>query len=85
MLFEVSESDKISVTQALAQAFEFFLAGYESAVSTITYTLYELAINQRMQEKLYIELAGALEQSGKITFDILMNRLELLDMVVCGT
>ena len=53
-----------------AQAFVFFLAGFETSSTTISHALYELALNQDVQVKLRKEINQELEKfDGKITYD----------------
>ncbi|KAK0166956.1 hypothetical protein PV327_004420 [Microctonus hyperodae] len=69
----------------VAQAAIFFTGGFETSSSTLSFSLYELAINPEIQSKLRNEILEGLEQTnGKITYDLLMN-LRYLDMVVAET
>ncbi|CAK9822194.1 Cytochrome P450 6B1 [Anthophora retusa] len=53
-----------------AQCFVFYAAGFETSAITISNTLYELALNQSVQEKLRNEINEVLrETDGKITYD----------------
>ena len=70
------------MSEAAAQAFVFFLAGYETASSTATYCLYELAKNPDIQERLQQEIDEVAQTSG-INYDTVMN-MEYLDMVFNG-
>ena len=42
--------------EIMAQAFLFFLAGYETTANTLSFALYHLAVNQECQEKAYEEI-----------------------------
>ncbi|KAK0072517.1 hypothetical protein PV325_011256 [Microctonus aethiopoides] len=69
----------------VAQAAIFFTGGFETSSSTLSFSLYELALNPEIQSKLRNEIVEGLEQTnGKITYDLLMN-LRYLDMVVGET
>ncbi|XP_078033850.1 cytochrome P450 6k1-like [Augochlora pura] len=69
----------------LAQAAGFFTAGFETSSSTMSFTLYEVAVNMEIQKTLRKEILDALEKSnGKITYDMVMT-LPYLDMVVSET
>lgn len=51
LLVEMKKNDIVTVEQIAAQSFVFFLAGYETSSSTMTYCMYELSVNQQVQEK----------------------------------
>ncbi|XP_068979727.1 cytochrome P450 6k1-like [Bombus flavifrons] len=66
----------------LAQAAILFTAGFETSSTTMSFTLYELALNQDVQKKLRAEIEDALEKTGgKITYDMITT-LPYLDMVI---
>lgn len=69
----------------VAQAAIFFTGGFETSSTTMSFTLYELALNLEIQDKLRKEIKDALQESGgKITYEMVMN-LPYLDMVVSET
>ncbi|XP_034190826.2 cytochrome P450 6AQ1 [Osmia lignaria lignaria] len=69
----------------VAQAIIFFTGGFETSSTTMSFTLYELAVDQEVQKTLRKEIHNALEQSGgKITYDMIMT-LPYLDMVISET
>ncbi|XP_014296124.1 cytochrome P450 6k1 [Microplitis demolitor] len=69
----------------LAQAVVFLSAGFETSSSTLSFTLYEMALQPEIQNKLRAEIVKGLEQTeGKITYDLAMN-LPYLDMVIAET
>nr|AZJ25099.1 CYP9A121 [Cydia pomonella] len=84
----VEESDvgKKSVTRAwsdtdlTAQAVIFFLAGFETVSTAMTFLMYELALNPEVQEKLAKEIRGQ-EKSGRFDYGS-VQRMSYLDMVV---
>ncbi|XP_023246794.1 probable cytochrome P450 6a14 isoform X1 [Copidosoma floridanum] len=80
-----SNNEKLSLVQAQAQAFVFFVAGYETTSSTITYCLYELAMNPDIQEKVHEEIDEVCSKPGGITYERVMNEFEYLHMVFCET
>ena len=66
----------------LAQAAILFAAGFETSSTTMSFTLYELALNPDVQKKLRAEIRDALEETGgKITYDMITT-LPYLDMVI---
>uniref|UniRef100_A0A2A4J0C5 unspecific monooxygenase n=1 Tax=Heliothis virescens TaxID=7102 RepID=A0A2A4J0C5_HELVI len=53
-----------------AQAFVFYVAGYETSATTMAYLIYELALNPDVQDKLIAEIDEAIQASGgKVTYD----------------
>lgn len=55
----------------VSQAGVFFTGGFETSSTTISFTLYELALNQEVQKTLRTEIHEALTQTdGKITYDM---------------
>lgn len=74
----------LSLEQIAAQCYLFFAAGFETSATTMTYTLYELAMNQEIQEKLRNEMRQVLKQNdGKISYEAIMQ-MEYLDRVLNG-
>ncbi|KOX80849.1 putative cytochrome P450 6a23 [Melipona quadrifasciata] len=71
MLMELKEHpekvDSIELTDILltAQAFVFFVAGFETSSSTIAHTLYELAQNHEIQDKLRREIRNVYSKNGE--------------------
>jgi cytochrome P450 family 6 len=69
----------------VAQATQFFLAGFETSSSAITFALYELAVNQDIQRKLRKEIVNVLSRfNGIISYESL-KEMEYLDMCVKET
>ena len=68
----------------MAQAFIFLAAGFESSGSTMSYALYELALQPEIQNRLRAEIMQVLNKhNGQLTFDAL-EEMAYLDMVVSG-
>ncbi|XP_063988931.1 cytochrome P450 6k1-like [Diachasmimorpha longicaudata] len=69
----------------VAQAALFFVAGFETSSSTMSFALYELAVKPEIQNRLRREITDAIERNGgRITYDLIMQ-LPYLDMVVSET
>ncbi|KAJ2949666.1 hypothetical protein O0L34_g15592 [Tuta absoluta] len=68
-----------------AQAFLFYVAGFETSSTTIGFLLYELSKNPEIQEKLISEVDAYLDKNdGKVTYDTL-NDLHYLIKVINET
>lgn len=79
------EGFKFDGDDLVAQAAVFFTAGYETSSTTMAFTLYELAVQPDIQDKLRKEIVDAINESdGKITYDMVLS-LPYLDMVVSET
>jgi cytochrome P450 len=67
-----------------AQAFVFFLGGYETSSTTMTFCLYELSLHQDIQDRLREEIDDVLQKyDGKLTYEGIQE-MEYLDKVVSG-
>lgn len=71
---EIKDGDKreenLTINELAAQAFVFFVAGYETSSTTVTFLLYEIAQQPDIQEKLRNEIDTVLEKhDGKLTYD----------------
>ncbi|XP_067015325.2 probable cytochrome P450 6a13 [Anabrus simplex] len=69
-----------------AQAFVFFLAGFETSSSTMSFCLYELAHHPEIQSRLREEVSAAVRQSqnGELTYEALQD-LTYMDKVFSET
>lgn len=76
--------EKLTMNEVAAQAFLFFLAGYETSSTTMTFCLYELAKNREIQDKAREEVVNVLKKrDGKLTYDSLMD-MHYLEKVILG-
>ena len=74
-----NDADSLTIEQIAAQSFIFFFAGFETSSTTLTYCLYELSINEELQEKARKHVKDAMEKhGGNLNYDSLneMNYLE---------
>ncbi|ERL89674.1 hypothetical protein D910_07037 [Dendroctonus ponderosae] len=71
----------LTVDEAAAQAFIFFLAGFETTSTTTSFALFEMARCPHIQQRAREEALGILAQhGGEITYDALME-MKYLDMI----
>nr|AVL92859.1 CYP450 [Locusta migratoria] len=84
---EKDEEDawKLSIDDVAAQAFVFFLAGFETSSTTMSFALHELAHHPDIQARLQEEIDAVLKQhDGQMTYDAI-NSMQYLDKVVAET
>ena len=68
----------------VAQAFLFFMAGFETVSSGMTFLMYELAVNPDVQDRLAQEIKEHdAKNGGKIDFNTIQS-MTYMDMVVSG-
>jgi cytochrome P450 family 6 len=68
----------------VAQALTFLIGGFETAASTLSFALYELALHPEIQQSLRAEILQVLNKhDGKLTYDS-MQDMSYLDRVVSG-
>lgn len=67
----------------ISQAAQFFLAGFETTSSTMSYTLYQLSIHPKIQQKLRAEISCSIEKHNGITYEGLQE-MTYLHMCVSG-
>ncbi|KAK5646508.1 hypothetical protein RI129_004972 [Pyrocoelia pectoralis] len=78
------EDFKFEGDKVLAQAVQFFTAGYQSASLTIAFTLYELSLKSEIQNRLRLEMKNTLECNKEIKYSTIQN-MKYLNMVVKET
>lgn len=79
-----NSSGRLTFNELAAQCFGFFIAGFETTSSTMTFALLELAMNQDIQEKLRKEILTILKKfDGKICYEAMME-MKYLNMVIHG-
>lgn len=79
--FFITEMSELFLT---AQAFVFFIAGFETSSTAMSHAMYELALNQDIQDKLRKEVnASFAENNGKLSYDNVRS-MDYLDKVFKG-
>lgn len=67
----------------VAQAILFFIAGFDSVATVMTFVLMELALNPECQDKLVEEIRGTDSKNGGFDYNS-VQQMKYLDMVVSG-
>ncbi|KAK9880002.1 hypothetical protein WA026_008514 [Henosepilachna vigintioctopunctata] len=82
-LEETEKLESLDENVIVAQAVQFFVAGFETTSSTLSFALLELASNSEIQWKLRDEIVRTYEKYGSISYNVLRG-MEYLDKVVHG-
>uniref|UniRef100_A0A1I8MZ63 Cytochrome P450 n=1 Tax=Musca domestica TaxID=7370 RepID=A0A1I8MZ63_MUSDO len=79
-----SDGVTLSLEEMAAQAFVFFVGGFETSSSTMGFALYELALNQDVQDRMREEINEAFNADGSISYETL-HGLPYLGQVISET
>ncbi|CAO1432966.1 unnamed protein product [Diamesa hyperborea] len=81
----LKETSSLTNLELAAEGFIFYIGGFETSSSLLTFLLYEMALNPDIQDRLRDEIKSALDDNdGKLTYDVL-SELKYLDMVINET
>ncbi|CAO1430189.1 unnamed protein product [Diamesa tonsa] len=72
LLIEMKNSkgeNSLTFNQIAAQAFVFFLAGFETTSTAMTYCMYELSLNEELQEKARQSVKDAIVKHGSLNYE----------------
>ncbi|KAH8275585.1 hypothetical protein KR026_011046, partial [Drosophila bipectinata] len=82
---EGNSEDGLTFNELLAQAFIFFLAGFETSSTTMGFALYELALNQDVQDRLRKEInEGLAKNNNEFTYEG-VREMKYLEQVIMET
>lgn len=75
---------KMTFNELAAQVFLFFIAGFETSSSTMTFAFYELALHQEIQEEARNEIREVMKRhDGQLNYDAAME-LHYVDRIIQG-
>lgn len=74
---------ELTDTLLTAQAFVFFIAGFETSSSAISNALYELALNPEVQDKLRQEIKEYFNKHNELKYEYIKD-MTYLDLVFRG-
>ncbi|KAK4883493.1 hypothetical protein RN001_006812 [Aquatica leii] len=78
------EKKTLTISEIASQCLMFFMAGYESSSSTVTFCLYELSLNQELQEKARKEIENAVAKHKELNYDAI-EELDFLNKCIKET
>ncbi|XP_001361452.2 probable cytochrome P450 6a13 [Drosophila pseudoobscura] len=84
-LGEEGTKDGLSFEQIAAQAMVFFLAGFDTSSTTMSFCLYELALNPDVQDRLRSEILEVLAKNNHQQTYESIQEMPYLDQVVAET
>lgn len=77
-------TDSLTVNEITAEVFLFFMAGYDTSSTTMSFALAELAENQEIQKKLRKEIKEVLKShNGELSYEAIME-MNYMDQVING-
>ncbi|XP_047118512.1 probable cytochrome P450 6a14 [Schistocerca piceifrons] len=76
----------LTTKEMAAQAWVFFLGGFETSSTTVSFCLYELSKRPDIQKKLQEEVDDVMRKTnGDVTYDDIMTKMPYMEKVVNGT
>lgn len=84
LLIDMDKEESLSLLEMAAQCFLFFVAGFETSSTTMTFALYELSLNPDLQQKVRDEINETLgNDESKLTYEV-AHSMKYLGQVLNG-
>lgn len=84
LLLKIKSEGQLSLDEVAAECFVFFLAGFETSSTASSYALYELALNQEIQDKARKSVNDALQKhGGEFTYEA-VNEMHYIEYCING-
>lgn len=81
---KVPPGTALTMEEAAAQAFIFFLAGFETTSTTISFALFEMTLNKQIQTRARKEVQEIFKKhSGQLSYEAVME-MQYLEMIILG-
>lgn len=85
LLLGLKKSGAFTAEELAAEGFIFYSGGFETSSTLMVFCIYELALNQDIQERLRDEIKSAIDENdGKLSYEMLVE-MKYLDMVINET
>lgn len=79
---QAGDGSSLTLDEIVAQSFVFFVAGFETSATTMSFVLYELARNPDIQQKVSDEINRVLNKhNGEVTYDS-VNEMKYMSQVI---
>uniref|UniRef100_A0A182PZ94 Uncharacterized protein n=1 Tax=Anopheles epiroticus TaxID=199890 RepID=A0A182PZ94_9DIPT len=78
---ETDSKDQLTMDDIAAQAFVFFMAGFETSSTAMSFCLYELALNQELQDKARENIKEVMKKHNTISYEALYE-MKYIEMCI---
>lgn len=78
------KSGAITIDEAVAQAYIFYLSGFETVTTTLSFCLYEICKNREYQEILRQHISKVFQHNNEKPIYDMLSELKYLDQVING-